>query len=150
VAYACNPSYSGGKGQEDCSSKPAQANSSKDPILKTSNTKKGWWSGSSGRAYLASVVSWVQTPVLPKQNQKQTEAWKVFFSLCVYVYTYILRSWQNGETNNSILNIAIIKSGWIIIIWWWNWILNFIISKKLHLVFFQNSVDSIYWPSTIC
>jgi hypothetical protein len=28
VAHACNPSYSGGRGQEDHSSKPAWANSS--------------------------------------------------------------------------------------------------------------------------
>jgi hypothetical protein len=27
VAHACNPSYSGGRDQEDCSSKPAWANS---------------------------------------------------------------------------------------------------------------------------
>jgi hypothetical protein len=28
VAHACNPSYAGGRGQEDCDLKPAQANSS--------------------------------------------------------------------------------------------------------------------------
>jgi hypothetical protein len=28
VAHACNPSYSGGRNQEDCSLKPAWANSS--------------------------------------------------------------------------------------------------------------------------
>jgi hypothetical protein len=27
VAHTCNPSYSGGRGQEDCVSKPAQGNS---------------------------------------------------------------------------------------------------------------------------
>jgi hypothetical protein len=43
VAHACNPSYSGGRDQEDCSSKPAQANSSQDPISKIPNTKK--WAG---------------------------------------------------------------------------------------------------------
>jgi hypothetical protein len=32
VAHACNPSYLGGRDQEDCSSKPAQANSLQDPI----------------------------------------------------------------------------------------------------------------------
>jgi hypothetical protein len=32
VAHACNPSYSGGRHQEDCDSKSAQANSSRDPI----------------------------------------------------------------------------------------------------------------------
>jgi hypothetical protein len=32
VAHACDPSYSGGRDQEDCCSKPAWANSSRDPI----------------------------------------------------------------------------------------------------------------------
>jgi hypothetical protein len=34
VANACNPSYSGGRNQEDRGSKTAKANSSRDPILK--------------------------------------------------------------------------------------------------------------------
>jgi hypothetical protein len=46
VAHAYNPSSSGGTEQKYLSSKPAQANSSKDPIPKKSITKKGWWSGS--------------------------------------------------------------------------------------------------------
>jgi hypothetical protein len=33
VAHTCNPSYSGGRDQEDCCSKPAQANNSR-PISK--------------------------------------------------------------------------------------------------------------------
>jgi hypothetical protein len=37
----CNPSNSGGRDQEDCDSKPAQANSFRDPISKTPLTKKG-------------------------------------------------------------------------------------------------------------
>jgi hypothetical protein len=41
VAHACNLSYSGGRDQEDCGSKPAQENSSKDPVSKKSITKKG-------------------------------------------------------------------------------------------------------------
>jgi hypothetical protein len=41
VAHACNPSYSGGRDQEDHTSKPARANSLQDPILKMRNTKKG-------------------------------------------------------------------------------------------------------------
>jgi hypothetical protein len=40
VAHACNASYSGGRDQEDCSSKPAWANSLQDPISKKSTTKK--------------------------------------------------------------------------------------------------------------
>jgi hypothetical protein len=40
VARASNPSYSGGRDQKDCSSKPAWANSSQDPISKKSITEK--------------------------------------------------------------------------------------------------------------
>jgi hypothetical protein len=50
VALACNPSYSGGRDQEDCGLKPPQANSSRDPISKIPNIKTGWQSGSSFRA----------------------------------------------------------------------------------------------------
>jgi hypothetical protein len=41
VAHACNPSYSGGRDQEDFGSKPACTNNSKDPILKKKNHKIG-------------------------------------------------------------------------------------------------------------
>jgi hypothetical protein len=41
VAHTCNPSYSGGKEQEDHGSKPARANSSLDPISKKPFTKIG-------------------------------------------------------------------------------------------------------------
>jgi hypothetical protein len=40
VAHACNPSYPGGRDQEDHGSKPAQANSLGDCILKIPNTRK--------------------------------------------------------------------------------------------------------------
>jgi hypothetical protein len=39
VAHTCNPSFSGGRDQEDLGSKPAGANSSQDPISKIPNTK---------------------------------------------------------------------------------------------------------------
>jgi hypothetical protein len=42
VAHTCNPSYSGGRGQEDHCSKPAQANSSQNPILKNPSQKQDW------------------------------------------------------------------------------------------------------------
>jgi hypothetical protein len=45
-AHAYNPSYSGGRDQEDHGSAPAWANSLQDPILKKAFTKKAWWSGS--------------------------------------------------------------------------------------------------------
>jgi hypothetical protein len=40
VTHAYNPSYSGGQDQEDCGSKPAWANSLRDPILKIPNAKR--------------------------------------------------------------------------------------------------------------
>jgi hypothetical protein len=40
VSHAFNPSYSGGRAQEDHGSKSAQANSSWDPILKIPITKR--------------------------------------------------------------------------------------------------------------
>jgi hypothetical protein len=40
VAHTCHPSYSGGRDQEDRSSKPAPVNSLWDPILKIPMTKK--------------------------------------------------------------------------------------------------------------
>jgi hypothetical protein len=48
VAHTCNPSYSGGGDQEDHGSKPALVNSLQVPITKTTNTKHGWQSSSSG------------------------------------------------------------------------------------------------------
>jgi hypothetical protein len=40
VPHAYNPTYSEDRNQDACSSKPAQANSPRDPIMKISNTKK--------------------------------------------------------------------------------------------------------------
>jgi hypothetical protein len=41
LAHAYNPSYWGGWDQEDGSSKSALANSSRDPVSKIFNTKRG-------------------------------------------------------------------------------------------------------------
>jgi hypothetical protein len=53
VAHAYNPSYSGSRNQEESGSKPAQANSSPDPVSKNPSQQqqqqKGWRNGSSGR-----------------------------------------------------------------------------------------------------
>jgi hypothetical protein len=40
VAHVYNPSYSGGRNQEDRGSKPAWANTLQDPILKKTHHKK--------------------------------------------------------------------------------------------------------------
>jgi hypothetical protein len=69
VAHICNPSYSGGRDQEDHGSKPAWAHSPQDPILKEPITKKGWWSGSRCRP-------WVQTPVPPTHTHRHTHTHK--------------------------------------------------------------------------
>jgi hypothetical protein len=40
VAHSYNPSYSGGRDEEDCSLKPDWANSLQDPISKDSSQKR--------------------------------------------------------------------------------------------------------------
>jgi hypothetical protein len=40
MAHGCNPSHSGGRDQEDCGSKPAQANSSARTYLKKKPSPK--------------------------------------------------------------------------------------------------------------
>jgi hypothetical protein len=53
VSHTSNPSYSGGRDQEDRGSKPARANSLWGPISKKpiTHTKKGQWSGSRYRPW---------------------------------------------------------------------------------------------------
>jgi hypothetical protein len=46
MAHACNPSFSGGRDQEDHGSKPAWANIMGDPVLKIPITKRAAGSGS--------------------------------------------------------------------------------------------------------
>jgi hypothetical protein len=66
MTHACNPSYSGGRGQgqEDHSSKPAWANSSQDPILKNTHHEKG-------------LVAWLKvkalslSPTMAKRKKKK-------------------------------------------------------------------------------
>jgi hypothetical protein len=41
VAHTCNPSYSGGRDQEDGGSNPAWANSLQDPISEKKKSQKG-------------------------------------------------------------------------------------------------------------
>jgi hypothetical protein len=48
VTHTCNPSYSGDRDQEDQGSKPAQANSLKDPILKKNPLPKRAGGGTQG------------------------------------------------------------------------------------------------------
>jgi hypothetical protein len=50
VAHACNPSYSGGRDQDDHGLNPAPDEEiGRNPISKKPITKKDWWRGSSGK-----------------------------------------------------------------------------------------------------
>jgi hypothetical protein len=62
VAHSYNPSYSGGRDQEDCSLKPAWANSSARPYLKKPFSKIG-------------LVEWLKVNALsssPSTTKKET------------------------------------------------------------------------------
>jgi hypothetical protein len=72
MAHACHPRYSGGRDQEDCNSKPAQANSHNTLSQKKKNHKTGltelfkWPS-----ACLASVWPGVQNCGITKKKKKK-------------------------------------------------------------------------------
>jgi hypothetical protein len=83
VVHACNPSYSGGRDQEDCGSKPDQANSSSVPILKKPTTKKGWQSGSRCRPELnPSAAKKTQPTNQPKKQLKLYCPWEADRKKC--------------------------------------------------------------------
>jgi hypothetical protein len=92
VAHACNPSYSGGSDQEDCSSKPDQANSSRDPISKKTHHKR------------AGGVAQVQTPVLRGAGGGEAQNWSVSRGRSpaqVVVYSGKLPPWALGSRDFS-------------------------------------------------
>jgi hypothetical protein len=64
VAHTCNPSYSGGRDQEDCGLKPARANSSRDSISKIPITKKG-------------LVEWLKVKTLSSNPSLQKKKKKI-------------------------------------------------------------------------
>jgi hypothetical protein len=78
VVHTCNLSYSGGRDQEDCSLRSAQANSSQDPI------SKDWWNGSRCRP-------WVQTLVPQKKKKKGG-----IFCLCLFLFCFSIRDGTQG------------------------------------------------------
>jgi hypothetical protein len=72
VSHACNPSYSGSRDPEDHSLKPARANSSQDPISKTTHCKTGLGEWPKWKELLLSKYeALMQIPVLPKKKKKQ-------------------------------------------------------------------------------
>jgi hypothetical protein len=92
VAHACNPSYLGGKDQEDCSLKPAQArlagNSLQDPISKKAIMKKD-------------VVEWLKVYPLSsnpstakKQKQKTKNKKNLHLQPGVVAYAHNTITWD--------------------------------------------------------
>jgi hypothetical protein len=70
VAHNCNPSYLGGRDQEDHIWKPAQANSSRDLILEILNTK------SIGRkAQVVERLPNKQTKKKPQGTKRNKKCW---------------------------------------------------------------------------
>jgi hypothetical protein len=70
VVHTCNTSYSGGRDQKDCDSKPTQASSSWDPIMKKTITKKGWWSGSRDKVAASKHEALSSNPSTTKKEEK--------------------------------------------------------------------------------
>jgi hypothetical protein len=74
VAHTCNPSFSGGRDQEDPSSKPAWANSSQDSILKKPIPKKG-------------LAEWLKGKALssnPSTTRKKKKEWMIHSNMSTY------------------------------------------------------------------
>jgi hypothetical protein len=69
VAHSCNPSFSGDRDQEDHGSKPAQANSSQDPIL----TKKKKKNHKEGPVKWLKVQALSSNPSTAKEKKKSTK-----------------------------------------------------------------------------
>jgi hypothetical protein len=68
VAYACNPSYSGDRDQEDCGLKPAWANSSARPYLEKTHFKNRAGGVAQGDGLSSS-------PSIAKKKKSQCELW---------------------------------------------------------------------------
>jgi hypothetical protein len=68
VVHTCNPTYLGGRDQENQGSRPEEANSSQDPHLQNNQSKMNRRCGSSGKAPALQV----QNPKFKPQYTKQT------------------------------------------------------------------------------
>jgi hypothetical protein len=78
VAHTCNPSYSGGRGQKDQSSNPAQANSFRDPTLKYPSQKKG-----------AGGVAQGVGPEFKPQYSKNTHTYVHYILMQIFVFCFV-------------------------------------------------------------
>jgi hypothetical protein len=110
------PSYSGGRDQEDCSSKPAQANSWWDPFQKTLSQKTGlveWFkvkalsSRSSTTRKIKKQLSLVSPTPHPRKYFRQISVCSLHFfhayiwNVCIHMHTFSFshsRVWTSGLT----------------------------------------------------
>jgi hypothetical protein len=69
-AHTSNPRHLGSRDQEDHGLKPAQTNSSQDPISKMHNTKMGWKSGANGTAPTTKHEALSSKPSNTKKKKK--------------------------------------------------------------------------------
>jgi hypothetical protein len=95
VDHACNPSYSGGRYQEDCGSKPARENSSQNPILKKPFTKRA-----SGVAQGAGPE--FKTPVPQKVNKINEKERELLYS---HTLIYDIRETISPKNNRTCIRI---------------------------------------------
>jgi hypothetical protein len=96
LAHTSNPSFSGGRGQEELRSKPDWANSLQDPILKKTHHKNR--TGSESRCRPC-----VQTPA--KQQKKKKKRKRKTLSWCQWLTPVILTTQDHSlkpvQTNSS-------------------------------------------------
>jgi hypothetical protein len=80
VAHICNPSYLGGWNWENCSLRPAQANSSQDPISKITRAK---WTGD-----VAQAVDHLLCKCESMSPNSRLTKIHIYFQLCAVAYIY--------------------------------------------------------------
>jgi hypothetical protein len=91
VAHTCDLSYSGGRDQENCGSKPARVNSLQDPISKKTLHKK-----KKEKEKKIGLVEWLKVKALSSspctKKKKKKEKNLITFALAV-CFPWTLLSW---------------------------------------------------------
>jgi hypothetical protein len=109
VAHACNPSYPGGRDQEDHCSKPAWRNSSVRPCLKKPFTTIGLmeWLKVKALSSSPSTTKKNKTPKNPKNLS--TEAPVLFTCIPVNFFLLVLRILQVNRFRNELIPVVLFQ-----------------------------------------